>query len=256
MKKNLLLIACVLLFSAAVSAQEETVFENENVSEKQQKKSLITSDGSPVEFTYFWKRARTKHHWGLIKAGFSNTTTGFEDILRKPSSSIFLSVAPVSLGLNINKHWLFITGMSYDVSIFNLKGDMSLEKIDGVVQFVHAPEGQYYKTSTLQIGSISVPLLLEYQKQINPKNTFFVIGGIEPFFYSASAGRDIRDEAGKQIKHITEHLINGNLVSARLSLQIGINDISLYGSYQPFSVFRSGKGPDLHPWAIGLALGY
>jgi hypothetical protein len=49
-------------------------------------------------------------------------------------------------------------------------------------------------------------------------------------------------------------LFNLESENYRAVLKAGIDDIAVFGYYQFGSMFEKGKGPNLHPWGIGLML--
>ena len=49
--------------------------------------------------------------------------------------------------------------------------------------------------------------------------------------------------------------LNIRPIDMKLRFQVGIDDISIYAYYSPFSMFEKDKGPKLKTYTIGIMLG-
>jgi len=95
---------------------------------------------------------------------------------------------------------------------------------------------------------------MEYQKKIGGDRTFFVNGGIEGLVNVYSKSQvEIRTEQDG-IKRVSWRDLNILPVNFRLVLRTGFDDFSIFGYYQPCSMFQAGRGPELRSFGIGIAL--
>jgi hypothetical protein len=261
MKKNLLFIACVLLFSAPVFAQEEIVVIEEEIivrdtiPEKEIVQSSITFDGSPYNFIFSWKKKKAKEsHWTGFGFAFADLK-GLEeaDLKMSKSYSIILNIGDYIVPMN--QHWLFFTGVGMDFTRYHFKGNTGLREVDNITQFVPDRENEY-KSSKLLAYYVTIPLMLEFQTKLGNDKVFFVNGGIEGMLkYYSKSQVDIRREEGTKKVELGRDL-NILPINARLVLRAGFEDFSLFGYYQPYSMFKDGKGPDVNPYGIGVMLNF
>jgi hypothetical protein len=256
MKKNLLLIACVLLFSAPAFAQEEVLIEEEIlVPEEEIAKSSITFDGSPYNFIFSWKKKATESHWTGLGFAFSDLK-GLEgaDLKMSKSYSILLNIGDYIVPFNQN--WLFFTGVGMDFTRYHFKGNTGLQEVDNMTLFIPSEEGVNYKSSKLLAYYVTIPLMLEYQTKLGNDKVFFVNGGIEGMikYYSKSQVEEKKEGGTKKVELGRD--LNILPINARLVLRAGFEDFSLFGYYQPYSMFKEGKGPDVNPYGIGVMLNF
>lgn len=246
-------IACLLPLSGNLAAQT-IIYEETNPAEEPE--SSVTYNGASYSFFFDWKKNRERHlesHWTGIGFAFTDLAN-LDDGLLKGSKSYSVTLNLIDLSLPFHSHWLFASGIGIDWTRYHFKGGKGLEEVDGVTGFIPAPEGVQYKSSKLLTYYITIPLLLEYQTKLGRRTTFFVNGGAEVLIKCYSKSQiDIRNNDKIDKVNLGKDL-NILPVNGRLRLQAGINDISLFGYYQPFSLFRDGEGPEVYPYAFGVSL--
>lgn len=72
-----------------------------------------------------------------------------------------------------------MTGAGLRWNRYRIDENAHFQEVDGVTQLVPAPEGVVYKKSKLNMTSLTIPVLLEWQtpkKRHKPR--FFVSGGV------------------------------------------------------------------------------
>jgi len=261
MKKVLFLIG-LLSFTTIVFAQEEEKSDMQRLGTEEksntlvEEKSNILFDGSSYNFFFNWRKKPTESHWSGIGFAFSNLNgldQGNANLILNRSYSITLNAVDYNVPLHYN--WLFVTGWGLDWSRFHFRGDAGLQRgSDGITRFLPDSEGRSFRSNKLLVYYATIPLLLEYQKKIGEDKTFFVNGGIEGLvnLYSKSQVEIRTDQDG--IKRVSYRDLNILPVNFRLVLRTGFDDFSIFGYYQPCSMFQAGKGPDLRSIGIGIAL--
>ncbi len=220
------------------------------ISEKENESNILLG-GSSYNFLFSWKKKKhLSPHWTGFGMGFMN----YDDIPNgslKMSKSHNFTVNLFDFHKQIGKsNWLVVSGIGAEWSRYHFDENAALTKVDGITIFQPAPEGIDYKSTKLLAYYITIPLLLEYQI-----SNFHVSGGVVGFFkyYSKSQVKYYVDNE-KVVKNMGRDL-NIRPVDMKLRLQVGINDISVYAYYSPFSMFGKDKGPDLKTYTIGIMLG-
>jgi hypothetical protein len=150
----------------------------------------------------------------------------------------------------LSHHWLLASGLGVDWSRYHFNGNKCLRDIDGIAQFVPDEQGRDFKDSKVLLYYAKVPLLFEYQIK-RRCTTFYVNGGVETLLklYSKS---QVEVRANDGIHKIDLKGFNIFPVSARFLLQAGINNVNVFGYYQPVPIFQKGKGPELNPFGAGI----
>jgi hypothetical protein len=241
MKKVLFLI-CLLSLTASGFAQEE-------------EKSNILFDGSSYNFFFSWKKKPVKSHWSGLAFAFSNLNgLDNENVGLKLNRSYSIDLSLMDYNVPLHYHWLFVTGLGFDWSRYHFKGNVALrDDDDGISRFLPDSEGRSYRDSKLLVYYATIPLLLEYQKKVGKHKTFFINGGIEGLLnlYSKS---QVEARTPDGIKKMSYKDLNILPVNFRLVLRTGFDNFSIFGYYQPYSMFQKGKGPELRSFGIGVAL--
>ncbi|GAP72535.1 hypothetical protein SAMD00024442_35_3 [Candidatus Symbiothrix dinenymphae] len=268
--KNLLVFACGLGFSAAVSAQDTIVVTTEVreekavsdvngatedvTTEKSESKSFLLLDGSlSTDFTHFWRKKDRKKsqeaHWSGFGFAFSNLDGLQDDVdLKLPRSYSFI----LNLGtymVPIHSHWLLFTGLGLDFSRHHFKGNVGLKPVGNRTDFVFDPDVDAYKYSKFVAYYITIPVMLEYQTRLGSK-TFFINGGVEGMIKYASEA----ETKGKVTETFSGSELSVLPLNYRFSGRVGIGHLAVFGYYQPLSPLE--KGPDIRPYGIGLMLGF
>jgi hypothetical protein len=263
MKKNVLTLAIAALFALPVFSQESVILIEEVtaaedtvpvVKETPEPGSSVIFDGSPYDFIFSWKKKAQESYWTGFGYAFLSLG-GLEegvDLNLSRSHAFFLNLTDYIISLNQN--WLVTTGLGFDWSRYHFRGNNRLQATDGKTAFVTDPENEY-RDSRLLVYYATIPVLLEYQTKINGDNIFFIYGGVEGLvkLYSKSQV-DVKTPEG--IRKDNYRDLNLLPLNLRFTARIGIEYFSLFGYYQPVSMFEKGKGPDVHPFGIGLMLNF
>lgn len=249
MKKTFLLLAFVAWSFLPVWAQEAKNPQDPS-------KSSVTYDGSLYDFAFSWKKKSKKaqhQHWTGLRFAFVGLD-GLKGAELKASQSYSIAFVPISYVLPLDNHWLFISGIGLDWTRYHFEGDIGLQGKSEITHFEPAPEGKHYKSSKLLTYYFTIPLVLEYQIKIANRSTFHIAGGFEGLVkYYSKSQVDLRTTDGIQKTSLGRDLnllpLNGRFVA-----QVGINNLGVFGYYQPFSMFKKAKGPDVK--SVGLGLTY
>ncbi|MDR3142686.1 MAG: PorT family protein [Tannerellaceae bacterium] len=201
-------------------------------------------------------------HWdgfGMGFAGFADEGLRLNDIdgvsLRSEQSLEYnFNVLETSIPLSKRGHWAAVTGAGMRWSRYRLDGNRYFKETDGITSLHNAPEGIHYSASKLNITSLAIPLLLEWQGR-HSRHDFFVTAGVAGVVKTASSSRVVyRDEAGKKRKDKMDGGMNIRPVTMDFLFQAGCDWLGVYVKYSPMGLFEAGKGPEVHPVSIGLHL--
>lgn len=261
MKKYIILIICALvLFPYCVFAQEVIEIEEDVVliEKDEDTQSTIIYNGTSYNFIFDWKKKKCnprESHWPGIGFAFSDLDNLGDNMLRR-SKSYSITLNLMDFIVPFHPHWLLASGLGMDWTRYHFKGHIGLEEVDGYTQFVPAQEDVEYKSSKLLVYYVTIPLLIEYQTTLRRNSTFFINGGVEGLIkYYSKSQIDVRN--GKNVEKVNlGRDLNLLPVNVRLRAQIGIDDISVFGYYQPISLFKDGEGPELYPYALGVSLNF
>jgi hypothetical protein len=212
-----------------------------------------------------WKKNTSRKrdfdgHWTGFGMGFANFADKgmerFNDIdgvsLRSGKSLEYnLNLLEKSFLLSPRSNWAIVTGMGIRWSRYSLDGNEYFKEVGGITALQPAPEGMNYRSSKLNITSLTIPVLLEWQNRSN----LFLSAGVVGVVKTASSSKVTYNDASN--KKRTDKMDSGmNLrpVTMEFMVQAGYDWIGVYAKYSPMSIFESGKGPKVFPVSIGLQL--
>ena len=145
-----------------------------------------------------------------------------------------------------------ISGMRW--SRYRIDTNEYFKEIDGVTALRPAPESVTLKASKLNITSLTIPLLLEWQPK-KRSSEFFLSAGVVGVIKTCSSSKIVyNDASGKKHKEKMDSGMNIRPVTMDFLFQAGWDWIGLYAKYSPIDLFENGKGPKVHPVSIGLQL--
>ncbi|MDR1984231.1 MAG: outer membrane beta-barrel protein [Prevotellaceae bacterium] len=261
MKNILLLLNCALLVSLPVFSQEiadsDTVKSTENEIIENEKSSVFV-DGKRFNFIFQWekksnKKYATESHW----AGFGVAVSylnGLNGVNQGASHYLFLNLLDYTIPLN--KHFLFATGLGFDWQKYKFKGNVSLKNDDnGITCFIY-DNSKNYVSSKFNIYHMTIPFVAEYQTGSKKFDDFFIHAGVEVLIKTTSKSEArIKTEDGK-IKKEKYIGLNTRALNARFILRTGVNNFSILGYYQPFSIFKNDLGIGINPYGIGIMIDF
>jgi hypothetical protein len=264
MKKNVLSLVFILLFALSVFSQEGAIIEEDVVADdivlevktkvESESQSTVIFNGSPYDFIFSWKKKAKKSHWTGFGVAFSNLT-GLGDVALDLSRSYSIVLNVGDYIIPFSQHWLMATGFGFDWNRYHFRGNNSLQVVDGRTNFYPDEEGRDYRNSKFRICYATIPLFLEYQTKFNRGQQFFVYGGVEGLVRLGSKSQAEIETPTGNVKEVYKSL-NLLPLNFRFIGRLGFEHFSVFGYYQPFSMFEKGRGPEIHPYGIGLMLNF
>jgi len=200
-------------------------------------------------------------HLGGFELAFNNyASTKFGSSINESDNAYDLNTAKSTsfnfyfpdLELGLTRRIGFVTALGINFNNYRFDNDITLAKnADGVTEWVNAPAS----TSKSKLATVyaSVPLILEAQIPLsngNPINFGVgVIGGIK----LGSHTKVVYEDNGRQKDKVHDDF-NLSLLRYGFTARAGYKMLQFYGTYYMSPLFETGKGPQLYPYEVGIAL--
>lgn len=203
-------------------------------------------------------------HWAGIGLGFANISDNsfhvndIDGVTLNSGKSWELNLNFYEHDFRLSRRYglALVTGAGIRWDRYRLDRNECFKRVDGKTELLQAPPGINYTFSRLNVTSLTVPLLLEWQNVRHRNSDFFisagVVGVIKTVATSRVKYRDITNN--KKVKVKMDEGLYVRPLSMDILFQIGYDWFGLYVKYSPFEMFENNKGPAIHPVAIGFHL--
>ncbi|MDR2868076.1 MAG: outer membrane beta-barrel protein, partial [Bacteroidales bacterium] len=206
------------------------------------------------------KSKKLRPHDGGFALGFHNLAsrdlshigTAQDAELRTSSFELQFKLCGLSLPLSKKYGWLFFSGLGIRHAQYHSDFNTTFHKVNNATVQVEAPGGILYKKTRIQTWAVTIPLMFEWQKKVG-KRPIYVQGGVEAavLFYAASKVK-FDDGLHRRTQKKYEYGMNINPLQVDAKIGIGYGHVGLYVRYGLLSLFRSGRGPEVVPAAVGV----
>ena len=110
-----------------------------------------------------------------------------------------------------------------------------------------------FKTNKLQVGTISIPLLLDYSFDKNFEKSYFIaVGVIGSYNYGTKQSLTGTYANGDEFVNATISAFNMNRWTLDATTRIGYGHFGMFISYQLNSMFKTGHTVAVYPFRIGF----
>lgn len=218
------------------------------------------------------KKQRFNGHWGGFELGINgllNNENGMDllgpdklnpgyaflgDLNLAKSINVKLNFYEQNFNLARNKLGL-VTGVGLEYANYRFDNNIRLFPDSATVFGLPMKEdGVSYSKSKLVVNYLTVPLILEYQTNRHSKtNSFHISAGILAGLRIGSHTKMVFDAQGKE-KSKTRDDFHINPLKYEAMVRLGWGVINLNAHYSLNTLFRDGRGPEMYPFSIGLAL--
>lgn len=147
-----------------------------------------------------------------------------------------------------NPHWGINFGLNWGYRSFKIDGNRALLKAEDACIFAPGDEETTYGKSRLRHFFFRIPVLVEWQQKSDDK-----------FFLNAGAEFEIRHGV-KSFTHINggkRQTVGKGMytrpVGINLPAQAGYGNLGFYLRYSMNNLFQKDKGPEVAPYAFGVA---
>ncbi len=199
-------------------------------------------------------------HWHGFYFHFSNLATSsmkinqFSEIELHDGRSYGWSLngLQASTALNRSKSLLVVTGVGYDWNKYRFSDGISIQSIAGTSQIV--PNNSDVLTSIIKTQYITIPLMLDWQfNSFRHKKTFLALG-VQGNFNTRSLSRiHYRNGFGEILRQDINSL-HFRFFRPDMIVQFGVGKICFHTTFALQSMFKGGKGPEMHPISFGIRL--
>jgi hypothetical protein len=283
---RLLIMAGLLLCAAAIRAQDTTlVIDNRRIvieDDGDRLKVKVFEDNRESQLVFeghyrdgrnyerreralylplpFWRRSFDPH-WAGFGVGFAAVTNGLSmGQMNEIGNGRLITDASLEYNFNFYEkairldkagNWAVVSGFGMRWTRYRVDGAYYFLNADGYTSLHPVPEGIDFVRSRLNITSLTIPVLLEWQ---NRRNMFFSAGMVGSIKTMSSSKVTSGNNRGKKETEVMDKGMNLFPVRMEFVVQAGFDWIGAYARYSPMGLFESGKGPKVHPVAIGLQL--
>jgi len=208
---------------------------------------------------------RFRGHWAGFEWGINNfldnantlsreTDAWFMDLNTGRSWAININFAQYSLGFGTS-HVGLLTGLGLEFSNYFFDNDNTIHELNDFI-IADSLDGNVSK-SKLTTTYLRVPLILEVQfpNTIRAKRVFLSAGIVAGLKLGSHTKVVYKDDGGKN-KDKNRDDFNINPFRYGLTARLGFGNVSLFGDYYFTPLFVDEKGPELHPFSVGLSFNF
>lgn len=210
------------------------------------------------------KHPKFNGHWAGFELGVNGLLNsennidlpagyGFLDLNYNKSINVNLNFFEQNFNL-INNHLGLVTGLGFSWNNYRFDKNVRLTD-DGILGgYYDNDPNRHYEKSKLVVSYLTLPLLLEYQTNSKSKaSSFHIAGGVQGGLRLGSHTKIVYNDGDRRKdKDPGQFYIAPFKVDAVAKIGWGI--INLYGTYSLTEMFRTNKGPQVYPFAVGICL--
>ena len=208
-----------------------------------------------------FQRRRFDPHWSGFSVGFAGVANGLglerlNDVgdgrlLTDASMEYNFNFYEKAVNLSKDGNWAIVSGLGMRWTRYRVDGASYFLNVDGYTSLHPVPEEMDFRRARLNITSLTIPVLLEWQSRRN----IFVSAGMVGVVKTMSSSKVLyHNSHGKKETKIMDKGMNLFPVRMEFVLQAGFDWIGAYVRYSPMGLFENGRGPKVYPVAIGLQL--
>jgi hypothetical protein len=206
---------------------------------------------------------RFQGHLGGMEFGFNGYLTDFWNTSLDPEDYYFdLNTAKSNcwnfmlpnVNIGISRHLGFAAGLGLNFNKYRFDGNNSIIKDEnGVIGPLYPdPDISYSKTKLVTTYAI-LPLILEAQIPVSHGNTINIGAGLIGAVKLGSHTKVVYYNDGKQ-KEKNRDDFSLNILRYGTTVRLGYDFVQLFGTCYLTPLFEKGKGPELYPFEVGIAL--
>jgi hypothetical protein len=209
-------------------------------------------------------RRSFKGHWSGIEFGFNNYLTADHNMIL-PDDIYYMSVhsgkstnfninfAQLSLGLT--RHIGIVTGLGFNFNDYIFEGNNNIIKgANGAIEPYYPTDGTNLEKSKLATSFIDVPILIEIQIPTGHSHHLNIAGGGILAAKIGSHSKIIYEASKQRIKDKSDFSLN--MLRYGATARVGYGMFQLYGTYYLTPLFKTGKGPELYPFEVGVSFSF
>jgi hypothetical protein len=209
------------------------------------------------------RRRRFEGHLGGIEIGINSYSTGqwgrnpqmvddYLDLNTAKSTSFSIIAPPVSLGLS--RHFGIVSALGISFNNYRFDNNNSIISGDGgILEPFYPADGINYEKSKLATVYGVLPVILEAQIPVSHRSTLNIGAGVIGAVKLGSHTKVVYYSDGKQ-KDKNHDDFSLNVLRYGVTARAGYEMVQVYGTCYLSQMFEKGKGPELYPFEVGIAL--
>lgn len=224
------------------------------------KKNRKSKDGRNRSFQGHWEG----FYYGFINMAktdysmYAPEQEGFMELDWAGSFALQFNLYDYSINLVPRNNFGMVVGVGLEYQRMRFEDKRtSITMVDGKVTPFSLPSIgiDNIRRSSFKTFYLTIPLLFEVQFPAKYKHNLYLSGGVMAGVRMHSKTKVVYDDGGKE-KRKEKDSFNMIPFKADAIGRIGYRNISVWGSYTMTRLFKSGGGPELHPYTIGIGLGF
>lgn len=200
-------------------------------------------------------------HWAGLEVGMNMMyETDYSLYAGEPNPEFFELNPGKSLSWNLNfAEWAFknerktfgvVTGMGISFNDYTFDLPITIEKENGFGKIMPVTLDNVEK-SKLHVNYLTAPLMLEIKTPLRMGSSrLYLAGGVIGGLYLGSHTKYKLNNNNKEKIKSNYHI---NQWKYDLTGRIGFGDFCVFANYSMTSLFKDGKGPEMHPLMIGIS---
>jgi hypothetical protein len=207
------------------------------------------------------KESEIKHIWAGVELGFNaysnkqlNTTlpNGGAYNLDYLRSNV-VNINPFERNISLYKNYIALTtGLGFQFNRFMFDNNYNLTPFKDSIQTSLAAVS--FSKNMLKASYLTIPLLFQFNTSKNHDKSFhFAVGG-QVGIKLGSRSKQVYYNDGDKKRDIFKSDYNLNPFQYGLTARVGYGKVNIFANYNLSELFKSGKGPELYPFQIGLTL--
>ncbi|NWJ49343.1 MAG: DUF2807 domain-containing protein [Bacteroidetes bacterium] len=226
---------------------------------------LIVDEDGKVQF-FKNKRKNSFHgHWAGFYIGINGFLTPdgkldppvpYDNMSLRLGKSTNVQLNLFEQNFKITENAGLVTGLGIEWRNYRFdKNNLVLKDNTSTFETVLMTDASY-KKSKLLVTYLNIPLLLELQtNRFTNHSSFHIAGGINSGLRIGSHSKvKFENNDGGTQKSKTRDDFFLNPLKFDAMVLVGWGNVNLYSTYALTDMFKSGKGPELRPFSIGLRL--
>ncbi len=212
------------------------------------------------------KKARS--HWAGLDIGFngllndgtsSSLPKGYDFLELNSGKSVVVNLNFWKFDIPLYKRYVMLTtGIGLTLNNYRFSSDKTLisdtNKVVSGLDYKESGEQIKYNKNKLAVSYVTAPVLIQFNTHSQLKKSFHIAAGILFSYKFNSHLKLVYDENGDKQKTKRRDEFNIDPFRYDATLRIGYRNYTVFGTYAMSELFKSGRGPSLHPFSIGIQL--
>ncbi len=224
---------------------------------------LIVSDEESRRKKTVTRRRSFRSNWSGIEMGVNGYLTP-EHSINLSADDYYLELDYArSLSVNINCYQQNFNLIKNNVGLFtgfgfgfiNYAFDNNITLLHEANEIDYVTEDHGFKRNRLSMVNFNIPVMLEYQTARTRKiEQFHLSAGVIGSAKLRSYTKQVYDFEGEKQKDKFTKSYHTRPFNLDATVRVGWGRVNLFATYSLFPLFRSDKGPELHPFNVGIRL--